>query len=473
MLKYENRLLWLINSIYNRVFTVKHYDVDSDIRRNLKRYVTNNKQFKNQIQKFNEDLIKESIKVAKAYVKRFKAAKDVDLPEFMPLTEEVVRITEELGDSIRAAIIAMLADEAIYYESIPKLNKRVKEVWDTQKYRVNRFVRTYVNTVANYSHIYYYRESGVVEYVQFSAHLDERTSFICRSLNGTIFRLDSSNMWQYKPPLHFHCRSRLVPYFGKVHKKLLLEPDGERNLAEWTDKHFKITKKVNEDDLLKAIDNMNKFKLVWDIPKVILEKSLIIEKSKFSVIIEKGFDEAVIKKHINDIWEQTEKTGKEHAFGIIEGEDIIKVSGDENSVNTWDIYEKANGRKYLLYHTHPGDYDLTLSSSDIANFLYRKNQMICAAVTKNKIYIIKKRDDTITLSKRSRIKDLIKEARGIAEEKFEKKIDKYIKAKRWKEYTIPNDIPDEDWNKMWNEALEETVKYYANLFGFDYEVKMR
>jgi len=48
----------------------------------------------------------------------------------------------------------------------------------------------------------------------FSAHIDDRTSDICTMLNDTIWALGDKDM--QVPPLHFGCRSRLVPYFGKI-----------------------------------------------------------------------------------------------------------------------------------------------------------------------------------------------------------------------------------------------------------------
>jgi len=70
------------------------------------------------------------------------------------------------------------------------------------------------NDVYNRAHIERYEDSGVVDGVQFSAHIDDRTSEICEMLNGTIWALGDPDI--QVPPLHFNCRSRLVPYFGKV-----------------------------------------------------------------------------------------------------------------------------------------------------------------------------------------------------------------------------------------------------------------
>jgi hypothetical protein len=51
---------------------------------------------------------------------------------------------------------------------------------------------------------------AIFKYVMFSAVMDNRTSRICRGLNGKIY--DISNPSIPIPPLHPRCRSRLVPF---------------------------------------------------------------------------------------------------------------------------------------------------------------------------------------------------------------------------------------------------------------------
>ncbi len=46
---------------------------------------------------------------------------------------------------------------------------------------------------------------------QFSAIMDDRTTEVCSELNGKVYPLDSPFWDIYTPPLHFNCRSALVP----------------------------------------------------------------------------------------------------------------------------------------------------------------------------------------------------------------------------------------------------------------------
>lgn len=63
-----------------------------------------------------------------------------------------------------------------------------------------------------------FQEDGV-EYIQFSAIMDSRTSDQCRSRHGLIMRTDSDELGMNTPPLHGRCRSILKPYFEKPSDK--------------------------------------------------------------------------------------------------------------------------------------------------------------------------------------------------------------------------------------------------------------
>ena len=99
-------------------------------------------------------------------------------------------------------------------ESIPKLSKRLQRYFDTNRVASTRLARTITNSVYNTAHVERYEDSGVVDGTQFSAHIDERTSDICQMLNGTIYGLGDRNM--QIPPMHFNCRSRILPHFGNI-----------------------------------------------------------------------------------------------------------------------------------------------------------------------------------------------------------------------------------------------------------------
>jgi SPP1 gp7 family putative phage head morphogenesis protein len=72
---------------------------------------------------------------------------------------------------------------------------------------LERYARTKTTEVFNRGRRDYFDSTGVVEAYQYSAILDDVTSEICGSLNGLTFPKDTCPT----PPLHFNCRSLLIP----------------------------------------------------------------------------------------------------------------------------------------------------------------------------------------------------------------------------------------------------------------------
>lgn len=72
---------------------------------------------------------------------------------------------------------------------------------------LERYSRTKSTEVMNRARLEEFQESGVVEAYQYSAILDDRTTDVCMALHGKIFKAGEEPI----PPLHFNCRSLLIP----------------------------------------------------------------------------------------------------------------------------------------------------------------------------------------------------------------------------------------------------------------------
>ncbi len=72
---------------------------------------------------------------------------------------------------------------------------------------LERYSRTKLTEVMNRARVEAFEESGVVAAYQYSAIMDDRTTEVCAGLDGKIFDAGSEPI----PPLHFNCRSVLVP----------------------------------------------------------------------------------------------------------------------------------------------------------------------------------------------------------------------------------------------------------------------
>lgn len=78
---------------------------------------------------------------------------------------------------------------------------------DAANVTLERYARTKFTEVMNKGRMAFFDSTGVVAAYQYSAVLDDRTTPICEQLHGKIFRAGSEPV----PPLHFNCRSTLVP----------------------------------------------------------------------------------------------------------------------------------------------------------------------------------------------------------------------------------------------------------------------
>lgn len=81
-------------------------------------------------------------------------------------------------------------------------------------YEAKRLVRTettyYTNQVARRGIV----DAGLDKYEYLAAH-DHRTSEICRELDGQVFELKDAQVGVNYPPMHPHCRSTVVAWFGE------------------------------------------------------------------------------------------------------------------------------------------------------------------------------------------------------------------------------------------------------------------
>lgn len=99
-------------------------------------------------------------------------------------------------------------------QPLEKTTKDVMHRFDVKKYEAERLIRTETNSFENYAEIESYEEMDIDRFV-FMATLDGRTSEICRSMDGKIFKTKDAKQGENVPPLHPYCRSTIAPYLGK------------------------------------------------------------------------------------------------------------------------------------------------------------------------------------------------------------------------------------------------------------------
>lgn len=131
-------------------------------------------------------------------------------------------------------------------ESYRNLERLISKKYDVALHRAETLVRTegaYFNSVSQQES---YKDNGV-EYQQFSAVLDLRTSEICRSMDGKVFKTSEIQIGVNAPPLHPRCRSTMIPYFeGNVKARAARGADGnsveipeDLSYEEWYERFVK------------------------------------------------------------------------------------------------------------------------------------------------------------------------------------------------------------------------------------------
>ena len=200
ILKNELLLIRLLDRTFQRACDLRTLDYKTELPHNIKKEFGKNI-FSLQFDKYITEIIKESLIYADKTMKKMAAAK---VNESYILTEEAVRISKDLSQEASESIVRILQDDAIYYEHPKTLSKRIVDLWGGEKYRAERFARTFTADVATATTVARYRQYGV-RYMEFDAELDDRTTNQCRCLNGVIFDLEKESVDRYRPPLHMHC----------------------------------------------------------------------------------------------------------------------------------------------------------------------------------------------------------------------------------------------------------------------------
>ncbi len=117
-------------------------------------------------------------------------------------------------DKLMNTLQTELVQGLIRGDSLQKITKRFADKMGASQSNAKRLIYTesaYFAAAGEYQGM---KELGVEKY-EYLATLDSRTSEICQDMDGKIFKLSEYMPGTTAPPLHVHCRSTTVPYYGK------------------------------------------------------------------------------------------------------------------------------------------------------------------------------------------------------------------------------------------------------------------
>lgn len=133
-------------------------------------------------------------------------------------------------------------------KGLDEISKDVAKKFETSKRNARRLVYTESSAMTAAADEASYKETKVNQY-QILATLDNRTSEICRDMDGKIFNITEYKVGVTASPFHVNCRSTTVPYYDDFNENATRAARSQRtgktetipymNYGEWYKKYVK------------------------------------------------------------------------------------------------------------------------------------------------------------------------------------------------------------------------------------------
>lgn len=404
----ESRFISLYDRTLKRGIQGKPTTLKQTLKKQFQSYT-----FKIQLDKILDDLVLFTIKYTDSLINeqltaalrdKQKPLKLIASKEVLPLTEEAVRQSIELSEGVAESIIRTLKEEGIYQENPRVLARRMLDLWGGERYRAERFARTFSADVATSTTLHRYKQQGIEE-CQFYATIDGRTSPQCRMLHGTVYTVGSPESRAYVPPCHPHCRSVILPLPVTVDVDDSLRYEN-RNFEKPVSQNFKPLKDELDKDLVNGtFKNIDKFNDNYRIDKFILDEDLEKRLMRLGVGIEgevpmvkvpkaktpktkKLTKDEVLNNLENEIRHRTLADGEKCYLVDKNGNILTTKTGAERSIEFTDEETKIFKGNYFT-HSHPSGQ--SFSPDDIRTACNTGLKEIRAA-GKYRTYILKQAD---------------------------------------------------------------------------------
>ena len=234
--------------------------------------------------------------------------------------------------------------------------KDFKKLTNTTTYNESRLLVTESARVqAESQKLTYLKELGEDGEYKYVAKIDKKTSKICHSLNGKVFKVKDMVPGINAPPMHPWCRSTTVPHVGNWRDKFFKEREGKYRVEQKEEnnelKQAKVLgKKINITD--QAIDKVR----YVDIPTHTKEENHFIQEQH--------------KKLLRDAKENNDSN--EVAYLLKDGK-VTKLYGNQDTVSFYpgekgtELLFKSKPNSIIMLHNHPGQSGFSLN--DISLFI--------------------------------------------------------------------------------------------------------
>lgn len=125
------------------------------------------------------------------------------------MSEKIWKTKEDSIKIIREKIIDGMESNASNPRTVAR---EINKVIDMERWKIERVVRTEMATIQTKLDKESYESFGFEKY-QFIATFDNRTSEVCRSLDGEVYNTNEMESGVNAAPMHPNCRSTTIAYF--------------------------------------------------------------------------------------------------------------------------------------------------------------------------------------------------------------------------------------------------------------------
>ena len=155
-----------------------------------------------------------------------------EVKEALSLSLELGETGGQAADRLRAVFEPYVGDPGV-----------LRDDEQLAPYRIENIVRTESTAAYNQGRLVEARTPGIVDQMrgmEFSAILDSRTTPVCEALDGSIIPINAPELDKFRPPLHFQCRSVLVPVtiYDEIDESAMLTPVQTGRALELAGKGF-------------------------------------------------------------------------------------------------------------------------------------------------------------------------------------------------------------------------------------------
>ena len=114
--------------------------------------------------------------------------------------------TDTLADDLKQT----LKNGFIRGQGPADMARELRKKYNVAKSRAEAIVRTDGTNIINNATLQRYKEFGLTKY-QFHAHIDDRTTEICKTQNKKVYLIEEYAPGTNAPPMHVNCRSVITP----------------------------------------------------------------------------------------------------------------------------------------------------------------------------------------------------------------------------------------------------------------------